>query len=86
MKNHNRPEQQVAASQFPVNCQVLLACLTGNGGRVPLPDFYRIWEQMLPESGLPFPVPGADLRPPQATPAQTTSHKIEKTNIREGPD
>ncbi|MEZ4942637.1 MAG: hypothetical protein R3D58_17315 [Saprospiraceae bacterium] len=80
--------KQGANSPLPVDCQVLLSCLTGIGGRLPLPDFYQIWGQMLPESNPAIPVsdiPGrqAASRPPAGAAISNTS---QTAKIREGPD
>lgn len=89
MKNTINPgTQQGANSPLPVDCQVLLSCLTGIGGRLPLPDFYQIWGQMLPESNPAIPVSDIPDRQPAPEPfAGTAFSKTSNTaKIREGPD
>ena len=90
MKNISKHNlQQGQPGKLPVHCEVLLACLTGSGGRALLPDFHRIWGEMLPESAAALPeIPAprqhksTAARGDVATPAPDFQH----AHTREGPD
>ena len=87
MKNPIRSKPEGFVNRMPIECNVLLACLTG--ARPDATLFARIWKEILPESNGLLPPPDYSplyTAPADAGPALTNYPLTDSGNIPESPD